>query len=160
METKVKRISKAAEAAAASPGVHTVTGATGLYLKKGENGAGSWFYRYSIGDKRREMVLGSIVDLMLADARKRANAFKVQRDNGEDPIGTRRRERAEKLAQARAEAKKVTFVQAAESYLDAHGSSWKHRYARAVWWNPIETTSSRSLATCFSTTLGSNMSSR
>jgi hypothetical protein len=31
----------------------------------------------------------------------------------------------------------MNFAQAAESYLKAHGPSWKRRYARAVWWNPI-----------------------
>jgi hypothetical protein len=40
---KPKTINTAAQAAAAKPGVHRIGGATGLYLKKGENGAGSWF---------------------------------------------------------------------------------------------------------------------
>src|SRR5271170_3497044 len=25
----------------------------------------------------------------------------------------------------------------AESYLQAHGASWKHRYAKGGWWNPL-----------------------
>jgi hypothetical protein len=25
----------------------------------------------------------------------------------------------------------------AETYLQAHGASWKHRYAKAGWWNPL-----------------------
>lgn len=135
---KTKAISTAAQLTAARPGVHRVTGSTGLYLRKGENGAGSYFYRYRLGGKRREMGLGSLDDVKLADARRQANELAVQRASGRDPIETRRRERADNLAQARAEAKKVTFAQAAQSYLEAHGPSWKHRYARAAWWRPLK----------------------
>jgi integrase len=140
---KTKPISVAKQAMAAQPGVHSVTGAAGLYLKKGENGTGSWFYRYRHGkdaggrNVRREMGLGSIGEVTLADARKKAKELAVQRANGCDPIEARRKERADKLTQARIEAKKVTFAQAARSHLEAHAPSWKHRHARASWWNPI-----------------------
>jgi hypothetical protein len=53
----------------APAGVHRVRGATGLYLKKGAAGAGSWFWRYRKGDRRSSMGLGSISAVSLADAR-------------------------------------------------------------------------------------------
>jgi hypothetical protein len=101
------------------------------------------------------MGLGSLDNVKLADARRQANELAVQRASGRDPIETRRRERADNLAQARAEAKKVTFAQAAQSYLEAHGPSWKHRYARAALSRqsgdrrgPTDTTRSNRWAAC------------
>ena len=43
---KTKTISTALQAANAPVGVHKVAGVAGLYLKIGETGAGSYFYRY------------------------------------------------------------------------------------------------------------------
>jgi hypothetical protein len=42
---KRKTISAALRAANAPVGVHKIAGVTGLYLKIGETGAGSYFYR-------------------------------------------------------------------------------------------------------------------
>jgi integrase len=133
---KTKTISAALQAANAPVGVHKVAGVAGLYLKIGETGAGSYFYRYRLGDRRREIGLGSREKVSLADACKAAKAWAVLRDEGHDPIETRRRERADNLAKSRAQ-QPITFKQMAETYLHAHGASWKHRYAKAGWWNPL-----------------------
>jgi hypothetical protein len=45
----------------------------------------------------------------------------VLRDEGHDPIETRRRERADNLAKSRAQ-QPITFKQMAETYLQAHGA--------------------------------------
>jgi integrase len=133
---KTKTISAALQAANAPVGVHKIAGVAGLYLKIGETGAGSYFYRYRLGDRRREIGLGSRDKVSLADACKAAKAWAVLRDEGHDPIETRRRERADNLAKSRAQ-QPITFKQMAETYLQAHGASWKHRYAKAGWWNPL-----------------------
>ena len=133
---KTKTISTALQAANAPVGVHKIAGVAGLYLKIGETGAGSYFYRYRLGDRRREIGLGSRDKVSLADACKAAKAWAVLRDEGHDPIETRRRERADNLAKSRAQ-QPITFKQMAETYLQAHGASWKHRYAKAGWWNPL-----------------------
>ena len=116
--------------------MHKVAGVAGLYLEIGETGAGSYFYRYRLGDRRREIGLGGRDKVGLADACKAAKAWAVLRDEGHDPIETRRRERADNLAKSRAQ-QPITFKQMAETYLQAHGASWKHRYAKAGWWNPL-----------------------
>jgi hypothetical protein len=133
---KTKTISAALQAANAPVGVHKIAGVAGLYLKVGEAGAGSYFYRYRLGDRRREIGLGSRDKVSLADACKAAKAWAVLRDEGHDPIETRRRERADNLAKSRAQ-HPITFEQMAGTYLRAHGASWKHRYAKASWWNPL-----------------------
>jgi hypothetical protein len=129
-----KRIKNDAQAKNAQAGVWRVESATGLYLKVSETGSRSWFWRYRVGKKRREMGLGSLGHLSLAGAREKARELAVERDKGHDPIESRRQKKAENLAKAQAEAraaKRVTFSQAAEAYLKAHEASWKHRYARA-----------------------------
>jgi integrase len=123
---------------AAEPGVYHIDDARGLYLKKSSPSAGSYFFRYRFGLKRREMGLGSIADVPLADARKKARALVAQRDDGGDPIEARRQKKAKAVADADAAKKKVTFAQAAKTYLETHAPSWKHSGARSGWWNPIE----------------------
>ena len=63
-------------------GVHKVAGVAGLYLKIGETGAGSYFYRYRLGDRRREIGLGSRDKVSLADACRAAKAWAVLRADG------------------------------------------------------------------------------
>jgi integrase len=53
---------------------------------------------------------------------------------GIDPIEARRRQRAANLAAKQP----VNFAQAAETHLEAHASSWKGRYARSFWFNPVK----------------------
>jgi integrase len=137
-KTKKAPIGNAAQVAAAKPGVHKIAGAEGLYLKKTGSGAGSWFYRYRIaGDKKREMGLGSIAHISLADARLNANELTVRRAKGTDPKTDRDRERREADARQRAEARKVTFAEAAEAYVDERSSEWRGSYARRNWINPL-----------------------
>jgi hypothetical protein len=132
-------ISTATQIKSAKAGLHKVAGATCLYLRKTSDGSnsGAWVFRYRLGGARHQMGLGSIGVLSLAQARKRVVELGGQRNAGSDPIGARKRERADILARDRAEAKQVTFAQAAGSFLKAHGPSWKGRYARAQWWNPV-----------------------
>ena len=72
----------------------------------------SYFYRYRLGDRRREIGLGGRDKVSLADACKAAKAFAVLRDDGHDPIETRRRERADNLAKSGAQ---QPFKQMAET---------------------------------------------
>lgn len=132
-------ITTAMQIKSAKAGLHKVAGAPGLYLRKASDGAdfGAWVFRYRCAGQRRQMGLGSVGAMSLAQARKRVVELSGQRNAGADPIEARKRGRAETLARARAEAKKVTFAQAAEFFLKAYGPSWKGRYARAQWWNPL-----------------------
>ena len=131
------KISTTLQAKHAKPGVHKVSGAPGLYLKVGESGSGSYFWRFRLGDKRREIGLGSRERVTLAEAREAVKDQDALRRKGVDPIEQRRRERAANVAKSRAE-QPIAFREAAEAYLRAHGPSWKHRYARATWLNPIK----------------------
>jgi integrase len=131
------KIKTAPQTVSAPAGVHGA--GKSLYLKKpvDDPGSGSWIFRYRLDGKRREMGLGALADVSLADARARAERLRVQCREGRDPIDERKdRRRKAKRSASRAQAQ-VTFRQAVESYLKAHGPSWKHRRAQALWLNPL-----------------------
>jgi len=132
------KISTKVQADNAPPGIHKVTGAVGLYLKVGEGPKtpASWFYRYRLGDKRREMGLGARAIVSLAEARDAAKEAAGLVRKGLDPIDERRRERAENIAKSHARPA-AAFDEMAADYLKAHGAEWKHKYARSMWWSAL-----------------------
>lgn len=68
----------------------------GLWLVKSEKDAGKWVLRVVVHGRRREMGLGSIVDVSLAEARKAADRWRAVVRDGGDPIKERVRQRREK----------------------------------------------------------------
>jgi hypothetical protein len=71
----------------AKPGYH-FDGA-GLYLQVSPTGSRSWVFRYRIGDRQREMGLGALANVSLADARKAAGECRKALKDGTDPIDAR-----------------------------------------------------------------------
>ena len=65
----------------AKVGMHADGG--GLYLQVTRTVSGqlnkSWLYRYAVGGRERQMGLGSLAEVKLADARQRAAACRQQR---------------------------------------------------------------------------------
>lgn len=131
-----KGISTDLQAKSAGPGVHKIANATGLNLKVGDNGSGSYVWRYRFAGKRREIGLGSRKDIDLAKARILANEQKFLRGRNIDPIDERRREREKIAAEARA-AKPVTFREMTEQFLDENAPHWKRPNARTAWLSPV-----------------------
>ena len=117
-----------------SPGMHA--DGAGLYLQVSESGAKSWIYRYSIHGKGREMGLGSLTAVSLADARNKAAACRALRQDGIDPIQNRKAERAQA---ALADARAITFREAAERYIEAHRAGWKNPRHEIHWRNTLTT---------------------
>jgi hypothetical protein len=90
------------------PGYHG--DGNGLYLQVGVTGRKSWVFRFKEAGKLREMGLGSLHTIGLAEAREKARDCRRMRLDGADPIEERRRQRAEKL-------KTKEVPQAEERYL-------------------------------------------
>src|SRR5690349_6348858 len=67
----------------------------GLYLQVSAGGAKSWLFRYMIDRRPREMGLGSIHAMTLADAREAAFICRKKILNKIDPIDERRAAHAE-----------------------------------------------------------------
>jgi integrase len=127
-------ISTQAQAEKAGSGAYRAKG-KGLYLNKGANGSGAWFFRFRFSDgKRHEMGLGALGEVKLIEAQDRADEARQQVKAGVNPITERR---AVKTA-AIAKTDRWTFKKATEEYVAAHAASWKHRDARRNWFNPVE----------------------
>jgi len=119
-----------------TPGNHAVGGVAGLYLYINDNGAKSWVLRTMIGDKRRHMGLGGYPDVPLAQAKEKARAARHEISQGIDPIVQRK----VALSQLRAQqASAITFIQAAQAYLEAHSDTWRNPKHRAQWASTLET---------------------
>ena len=100
----------------------------GLYLQV-RRGAGdrlsrSWIFRTKVGGRERELGLGSVERVSLAEARRKAVGARKLRDDGVNPVAAKRAQQAaERLEAARA----VTFDQCATEYLDGR-PKWSQRY--------------------------------
>jgi len=133
-----KTISNQQQAEAAGPGVYRVKGAVGLHLKKGENGSGSWFYRFRFGGKRPEMGLGPLADVTLVQAKDEALRLRLEVKTGVNPIVARRTARNETVRVNALASNRRTFEQATKDYVAAHASSWKHPASVRLFLNPIK----------------------
>jgi integrase len=106
----------------------------GLYLNVGPSGAASWIYRFMLDGNAREMGLGPLHTIGLAEARERALAARKLRLDGIDPLDARKAEKARKLADAAASAAAlVTFKKAAEDYIRDNKAAWRNEKHAWQW---------------------------
>jgi integrase len=74
----------------------------------------SWILKYHVAGKAREMGLGSVHDVSLAQARKKRDKARQALENGADPIEQNKQRKAQAALD---DAKSVTFWDACEAYL-------------------------------------------
>ena len=108
----------------------------GLYLQVSDGGTKSWVFRYKLNGKTRDMGLGALHTVGLAEARTRAAAARLLVHDGVDPI-VARDERKRSLAAASLRSK--TFAECAVAYIKAHRSEWRNAKHAGQWTNTIET---------------------
>ena len=107
----------------------------GLILIKRRT-AGKWVYRYSCLGKRREMGLGSLASLGLAEARKERDRWAQFLARGEDPIVARNRQReAEREERDRDD---PTFAEMAQRTLESLRATLRDGGARGRWKSPLD----------------------
>jgi integrase len=99
----------------------------GLYLVVDPSGAKRWLLRTVIQGRRRDIGLGSVKLVPLADARETARQYRREAREGGDPFARHRRQRI------------VTpsFKEAAERVHKEHSASWKNPKHRAQWINTL-----------------------
>ena len=119
MGLSVKRVEKLLRAGV--PGRHTDGDVKGLMLCVESKTSAHWLLRWQRDGRVRHMGLGSARDLPLAAAREKAREQRERIARDIDPLALKRSERAARMA---AEAKQVTFKQAAERYHEAHEKGW------------------------------------
>ena len=106
----------------------------GLYLQVSAGGARSWIFRFTLDGRAREMGLGPVHAIPLAEARKRAAECRRMRVDGIDPIEARSEHRGWKKLEA---ANAMTFDACAAAYLSAHNASWRNVKHRDQWRNTL-----------------------
>src|SRR5215831_1118740 len=108
----------------------------GLYLQVSGAGAKSWIYRFMLDSRPREMGLGPVNVISLAEARRRAAEYRRMRLDGIDPIEARREKQGQRRLDA---AKAMTFDACAAAYIEAHKASWRNAKHRDQWRNTLNT---------------------
>lgn len=96
-----------------------------LYLSVSRSGSKSWTLFYRKDGRMREMGLGSVSAVTLADARERAKEARSDLANGIDPLQKKRATRARPATK--------TFGEVAEDYIEAHKSDWKNEKHQEQW---------------------------
>jgi integrase len=118
----------------ADPGYHGDGG--GLWLQVSAARTRSWIFRYTLNGRAREMGLGALHTLSLAEAREKSRQQRQLLLDGIDPIDARNATRRTVVAQA---AKIVTFQAEAEAYIEAHRAGWKNAKHVEQWQNTLAT---------------------
>jgi integrase len=108
----------------------------GLYLQVMSPTNRSWLLRYERdGRGERWMGLGPVHTISLEEARVRARKARQLLLDGIDPIEARL---AERDAQRKDEAERITFKQASEKFLGLHESAWRNAKHRQQWRNTLK----------------------
>ena len=118
------------------PGYHRCS--PGLYLQVTSGGTKSWVFRFKspITSKQREMGLGPLRTLSLAEARIETRKCRQQMLDGRDPIEERLNKlRCKQLEQALA----ITFQQAAEQCIASKKHEWKNAKHGQQWSTTMST---------------------
>lgn len=118
-------LSARAVATTAKPGRHADGG--GLYLQVGKSGAKSWLFMFKRDGRQREMGLGSLADVTLAQAREKAAEARRLRAEGKDPLDEKRASAASHGGDAPAVPTFGAFADAHVAEIEAGFSNSKHR---------------------------------
>jgi len=110
----------------------------GLYLQVSRTGTKSWIFRYKspVTSKQREMGIGSLEVVSLAEARKIAVETRLQLLKGIDPINERKRIKQFNLLK---QARTMTFEEAAEHCIVSKKPEWKNVKHTKQWSNTLKT---------------------
>jgi integrase len=95
----------------------------GLYLLVAPNGSKSWMLRTVVHGTRRDLGLGSVSLVSLADAREQAHKLRKIARAGEDPLAARRKQRRSV----------PTFLAAATQVHSAHSAGFRNEKHRKQW---------------------------
>jgi integrase len=90
----------------------------GLRVKANKNGSKSWYYRYRVGSKLRQVTLGSYPSMDLGEAREEYRKFKKLKDRNIDPKLSQQQDKELFLSGLNAtESSTFTFERMIERYL-------------------------------------------
>ena len=134
MARSINRLSSRKVMTETKRGLHADGG--GLYLQVSQFDTKSWLFRFTLNKKSRQMGLGPIHTVSLAEARQEAEQCRKLLREGVDPIERRRTLRGKAQAEA---VKAMTFKECAERYISAHSSAWKNIKHVNQWQSTLKT---------------------
>ena len=108
----------------------------GLWLQVSEAGNKAWLFRYMLNGRARQMGLGPLHTVSLAEARIRARQARQVLLDGLDPLDAKRKA---KTAARIEQLKTVTFKQCAEDFMKVRVRDFKNEKHRAQWRSTLET---------------------
>ncbi|WP_296430484.1 Arm DNA-binding domain-containing protein [Roseovarius sp. BRH_c41] len=103
----------------------------GLWLHKRADGGGQWVFRFCLWGRQREMGLGSLKTVSLADARRKTDMARKQVHEGIDPVKERR------LQRQQANARDGRLEALATATFEAQKPSLKGANANGAWLGPL-----------------------
>ena len=111
--------------------------AKGLYLQVSKQGTKSWLFRYTspITRTRREMGLGSLNFIGLAEARQLAVENQRIVISGKDPIEERKQSQIKKQLE---QSRNLTFKEIAEACIASKSHEWKNAKHAQQWSNSLK----------------------
>ena len=109
----------------------------GLYLQVSKSGSKSWLFRYKspVTQKQREMGLGSLNFISLAEARSLALENKRLMLSGIDPLEEKKRIQIKAQLD---EAQNLTFKEVAEACIKSKSHEWKNPKHKQQWYNTLD----------------------
>lgn len=121
-----KRLTAATIRNLSKPGLHA--DGNGLYLKVDKSGAKRWIQRIVVNRRRRDIGLGGIGTVSLAEAREAVLENKKQVRAGDDPIAAKRLSKAI-----------LSFKDAAQQVHDLNKPTWRNEKHGQQWMNTMDT---------------------
>ncbi|KZD08541.1 tyrosine-type recombinase/integrase [Oceanibaculum pacificum] len=135
MARRYQRLNALAVTHAKTPGMHP--DGDGLYLQVAPGGSKSWIFRYRLNGRKtpRDMGLGPVRLVGLAEARSKAQEARKLLLEKIDPLEQRRQGRAQRAADA---AGTISFRDAAERYIKSQAPGWKNEKHKEQWGATLE----------------------
>lgn len=120
----------------APAGMHPDGG--GLYLRVDPDQNRYWVFRYTSRStgKDRQLGIGPLHTVSLAEAREQARACRQMLLAGTDPLDAKASQRS---AQAVSDLKGMTFDQCRDAYIEAHRAGWRSAKHAADWTSTMNT---------------------
>lgn len=134
MARAINRLSARTVQTLTEPGRHA--DGDGLYLVVDENGGKRWVYLFRLAGKRREMGLGPLRMVSLAQARELAGKARTMAAHGLDPVAARQ---AALPSPEPAPQTAPTFAALADAFMDDRAGEWRNAKHRQQWRNTLTT---------------------
>jgi len=135
MARAINRLSARTVQTLTEPGRHA--DGDGLYLVVDEGGGKRWVYLYRLAGRRREMGLGPLRTVSLAQAREQASRARTMASQGLDPVEAR--QAAAPAPAPEPEQAVPTFARVADDFMDARADEWRNAKHRQQWRNTLTT---------------------